>query len=81
MDLSDVYSNQVKPTAITSLSIGTHMPTFERDPNLKAYEREVFKQLRSVIPAEPIQNVDIPKAPVVKHVSFEDALRELTLSQ
>jgi hypothetical protein len=78
MDLSGVYSKQVKPTAVTMLSLGAQAPIFERDPNLKAFEKNVFDQLRSVIPEEPIQNIDIPKAPIVKHVSFEDALRELT---
>jgi hypothetical protein len=77
MDLSDVYSKQVKPTAVSMLSVGSHAPMFERDPKLRAFEKSVFDQLRSVIPDEPVQNIDLPKAPIVKHVSFEDALKEL----
>jgi hypothetical protein len=79
MDLSDVYSQQVKPSRIplTGLPASTTPPTFIRDPEASAFERKVFAQLRSVIPVEYIETPEIPKAPVVNHVSFEDALREL----
>ena len=77
MELADVYSKQVKSSAITNLSFGSHAPTFERDPNVRALERSVFEQLRSILPVETTQTVDLPKAPTVNHVSFEDALKEL----
>jgi len=79
MDLSDVYSQQIKPSRIplTGLPASSTPPSFIRDPEANAFERSVFAQLRSVIPVEHIENLEIPKAPVVNHVSFEDALREL----
>jgi hypothetical protein len=80
MELEDVYKQQVKqsPIPMTGLPSTTKGPTIIRDPNANAFERNVFEQLRAVVPVEPIQNLEIPKAPVVNHVSFEDALRELT---
>jgi hypothetical protein len=79
MELEDVYKQQVKQSSIplTGLPSTTKGPTIIRDPNANAFERNVFAQLRAVVPVEPVQKLDIPKAPVVNHVSFEDALREL----
>lgn len=77
MDLADVYKQQVKPTAISTYSFGGQAPTMIKDPNANAFERSVFERLRSVIPVEHAQTPVIPEAPVVNHVSFEDALREL----
>ena len=79
MELSDVYKTQVKPSAIplAGLPSSVKAPVIERDPQADAFQRSVFQRLMSVVPPEPIENLDIPKAPVVTHVSFEDALREL----
>ena len=79
MDLSDVYSQRVKQSSIplTGLPSTVKAPTIIRDPQADAFQRNVFAQLQSVIPDEPIQTRDIPQAPSITHVSFEDALREL----
>jgi ribosomal protein S10 len=80
MELSDVYKTQVKPSVIplAGLPRSVKAPVIERDPNANAFERRVFQRLMSVVPPEPTENRVIPKAPVINHVSFEDALRELT---
>jgi ribosomal protein S10 len=79
MELSDVYKTQVKPSRVPLVGLPSTVkaPVIERDPNAESFQRSVFQRLMSVVPPEPTENCVIPKAPVVTHVSFEDALREL----
>jgi hypothetical protein len=76
MDLSDVYSNNVKNTRISNLSVGSHsIPPFERDPTIKKLEEDLFAKIKEISPPEIIVNHD--KISKIKTFSFEDAIKEL----
>ena len=76
MDLSDVYSNNVKNTRISSLNIGSHsIPPFERDPTIKKLEEDLFAKIKEISPPEPVINSN--KISEIKNFSFEDAIKEL----
>lgn len=75
MNLDEIYSRQVKKTAITNLSVGGNMPNIQRDPNIVKLEQDVFAKMRSICPPEPKEN----RRPAmgVQNFSFEDAVKEL----
>jgi hypothetical protein len=76
MSLEDVYNKQVKGTGtISSLPTYGNPPIIERDPNVRRLEEDVFRQLASVIPPEPVAP-EVPKLEI-KSISFEEALKEL----
>jgi hypothetical protein len=75
MNLDEIYSKQVKKTAITNLSVGGNMPSIERDPNIVKLEKDVFAKMRSICPPDPKENK--PSVLGVKTFSFEDAVKEL----
>lgn len=74
MDLEQVYSNQVKKSPVSMLSVGGNFPLIEKDPTIKKLEHDVFSKMQSLMPKEEIQQK--PKDQVVA-VSFENALKEL----
>jgi hypothetical protein len=74
MDLSDIYSKQVKKNSISMLQVGGSFPQIEKDPTIKRLEQDVYAKMQSLMPKE--QPKQIPKDEVVT-VSFEDALKEL----
>mgnify|MGYP003111578009 CR=1 FL=1 len=81
MDLGDVYNNNVSKKTITNNGLSTSIPASrERDPNLIKLENDIFSQMGKVIqdnrPEESkIQNTS--NNIEVKHISFEDAIKEL----
>jgi hypothetical protein len=74
MDLSDIYSKQVKKTSVSMLQVGGNFPQIEKDPNIRRLEQEVYAKMRSIMPKEEPQQA--PKDEVVA-LSFQDALKEL----
>jgi hypothetical protein len=77
-DLKDVYTDRVQGKQAGGIpSLGSSPPPiFERDPNLRILEQNVFSQLQKIVEPEITQqSSDIP---VSQFVSFEDALKELS---
>lgn len=74
MDLSQVYSTQIKKKSVNMLQAGGDFPQIERDPVFKQLENDVFSKMRSIMPKEELKQS--PKNEVVA-LSFEDALKEL----
>ena len=74
MDLSQVYSSQIKKTPVNMLQVGGEFPQIERDPTIKQLENDVFSKMRSILPKEETRQ---PSKNEVVGVSFEDALKEL----
>lgn len=74
MNLSDIYSTQVKKTSVSMLQVGGNFPQIEKDPNIRRLEQEVYAKMRSLMPQEEPQQT--PKEEVVT-LSFQDALKEL----
>ena len=76
-NLSDIYSNFVKPkkSNISNLSYGFNSPELERDPKIVSLEQQVFGKIKELTREEeckkPLQNSDL------KTYSVEDAIREL----
>lgn len=77
MELSDIYSNQVKKTSISNISVGFNAPTFERDPNIMKLEKNVFEQLLKISGPEEEEKKSVKNYTNIKNISFEDALKEL----
>ena len=81
MDLGDVYNNNVSKKSINNNSFNTGIPANrERDPNLVKLENDVFSQIGKVIQDnKPKQSKILGNAnnSEIKHISFEDALKEL----
>jgi hypothetical protein len=75
MNLEDVYSRHVPRSSISNFSVGGDYPQIERDPTIRALERDVFAQLAAVIPQEVV--AESPPSLEVQAVSYEDAIREL----
>jgi hypothetical protein len=75
MELSEIYSNQVKNTNISNISVGLNAPTFERDPNIIKLEKNVIEQLLKI--SGPDEKEPLKNYTNIKNVSFEDALKEL----
>jgi hypothetical protein len=74
MDLSQVYSKQIKKRPVNMLQVGGDFPQIERDPTFKQLENDVFNKMRSIMPKEEARQA--PKDEVVP-LSFQDALKEL----
>jgi hypothetical protein len=75
VDLSDIYSKQVKKSPVSMLQVGGHFPQIEKDPNIQKLEQDVYAKMRSLMPKEdPIQK---PKNTVVP-LTFAQALKELS---
>jgi hypothetical protein len=80
MDLGDIYQNNINKNPIHNTGISSSMPVSrERDPKLVKLENDVNKQMSDLLnqdlPKE--ENKPVEKLPEIKHVSFEDALKEL----
>jgi hypothetical protein len=75
MNLSDVYSNRVKKTSVSSLGVGGSFPTIEKDPTINKLERDVMSQMASLMPKETIATVI--NSPSVKILTPEEAIKEL----
>lgn len=77
MSLGDVYSQSVKGKAVGGLpSIGSAAPpVFERDPNVRKLEQDVFARIHEIARPEPLEQGQA--TPDVEFVSFEQALKEL----
>jgi hypothetical protein len=75
MNLSDVYSRQVKKTSISTLGVGGNFPTIEKDPTINKLERDVMSQMASLMPKEDVS--PIINSPSVKILSPEEAIKEL----
>lgn len=77
MSLSDVYSQSVKGKAVGGLpTIGSAAPPiFERDPNVRKLEQDVFARMHEIVKPEPLEQGQA--TPDVEFVSFEQALKEL----
>jgi len=76
MELSEVYSKNVKKTSVSNLCVGGNMPIIQRDPNLIKLEKDVFAKMLEISPPE--ENTTNKTSNLsIKNVSFEDALKEL----
>jgi hypothetical protein len=76
MELSEVYSKNVKKTSVSNLCVNGNMPIIQRDPNLIKLERDVFAKMLEISPPEetpPSKTSNLS----IKNVSFEEALKEL----
>lgn len=84
MSLQDIYSNQVNKTSINQAGISSGIPaTRERDPNLVKLETDVFSQMSDLIVKQDQEDIkddqkDNKVVDKVRHVGFEDALKELS---
>tara|TARA_R110000868_G_scaffold241113_1_gene495685 strand:+ start:861 stop:1124 length:264 start_codon:yes stop_codon:yes gene_type:complete len=69
-----VKRQRVAPGSISGATPG--VGSFERDPNLIKLEHDLFSKLAQIV--KPVQQTlpDV-KESTVKHVSVEDAIREL----
>lgn len=78
MSLGDVYSQSVQGKAVRGLpSIGSAAPPiFERDPNVRKLEQDVFARINEIVKPEPLQNTITPDSQI-ELVSLEQALKEL----
>jgi hypothetical protein len=80
MDLSDVYSKNVKNTRISNLTVGSHsIPPFERDPTIKKLEEDLFAKIKEISEPEPVINTT--NLSNLKQFSLEDAIKELQSMQ
>lgn len=77
MDLSNIYSQRVKKNKITNLSVGGSFPQIEKDPTIAKLEKQMFEKFNEIIPKEEPNSLQISQT-VVKPLSFEEALRELS---
>ncbi len=83
MSLENIYTNHVKRTSINQTGISSGMPvTRERDPNLVKLENDVFSEMSDLIAKQNQVNTeedqkDSKTVDIVRHVSLEDALKEL----
>lgn len=77
MSLGDIYSQSVKGKAVGGLpSIGSAAPpVFERDPNVRKLEQDVFTRMHEIIKPEPLEQGQATSD--IEFVSFEQALKEL----
>lgn len=74
MSLEDIYSRQVKGKEAGGVpTFGTQAPPiFERDPNLKKFEQDVFARMHEIVNPETLE-----QEPQSGFVSFESAIKEL----
>jgi len=80
MDLSDVYSRQVKKIPVAGSRGSFGMPPIEKDPTINQLEIDVFakmQQLDKIDHPTPTPEPNIVNSPQLKTFSYEDALREL----
>jgi len=75
MSLESTYST-IKQTPITRLSVCGSAPIIERDPRLRELEHSVSRQI-AALASDDVQNIASSIVHDVKHVSVEDALKEL----
>lgn len=76
MDLSEIYTNQVKKNKITNLSIGGNFPQIQKDPTIAKLEKDVFSKMREISGPDDIKSKEISNIKVTS-LSFEEALKEL----
>ena len=76
MELSDIYTNRVNKTSITSISLNGNAPIFERDPIFSKLENDVYSKLNEISSPEPICNIPVNKN-IIKTFTFEDAIKDL----
>jgi hypothetical protein len=69
MNLSDIYSNNVKGSVNSS---GFMLPTIEKDPTILDLERKMFNTFEKIDPYK-----ETIKLNNVSTVSLEDAIKEL----
>ena len=76
--LEDVYAGQVANKGRIHQNVGGSAPVvYERDEKLAKLENDIFSKMHNVLKkAEPLPAIK-PVAQQVKHVSLEDAIREL----
>ena len=81
MELSEVYSKQVKKTSVTNLSIGGNFPQIEKYATIRNLTANVFAKMGEIVmedekkhasPTPPPPNFINPQS-----LSFEEALKEL----
>ena len=80
MDLSDVYSRQVKKIPVAGSRGSFGMPPIEKDPIINQLEIDVFAKMRELDKIDnptPISEPIVANSPELKTFSYEDALREL----
>ncbi len=75
ISLESTYSS-IKQTPLTRLSVCGSAPVVERDPRLRELKCSVSRQI-AALATDGTQNSPTPIDIDVKHVSVEDALREL----
>ena len=73
MNLDQIYQNQVPRTRVSSVGL----PEIERDPMISNLEKNVFQQIRDIMPKEPETPINNQKSIQIRTVSFEEALKEL----
>jgi hypothetical protein len=76
MELSDIYTNRVNKTSITSISLNGNAPSFERDPIFSKLEKDVYSKLAEISSPEPSCNIPANKN-IIKTFTFEDAIKDL----
>jgi hypothetical protein len=72
MNLSDIYSNNVKGSVNSS---GFMLPTIEKDPTILDLERKMFNTFEKIDPYK--ETIKLNKLNNVSTVSLEDAIKEL----
>lgn len=78
MNLSEVYANRVKKSSINMLSVGGNAPIVQnRDPTINKLEKDVFSKMKELVGKDQPNNLPISTKPVIKSLSFEEALKEL----
>ena len=80
MDLSDVYSRQVKKSPLAGLRGSFGMPPIEKDPIINQLEIDVFAKMHELDKIDhptTIVEPNISNSIEIKTFSYEDALKEI----
>jgi len=83
MNLSDVYSQQVKKTPVIGASFGMHGGVHtQKDPIINKLEQDVFAKMQELDKMDhPNQVPTKTPSTGIQNFSVEDAIRELAMLQ
>lgn len=82
MNLSDVYSRQVKKIPVSNFSVGfgNKAPQIEKDPIINKLEQDVFAKMAELDKIDNPTPDPIPSnSTELKTFSLEDAIKELIM--
>lgn len=78
MDLSQIYSTQIKRRPVNMLTAGGNFPQIEKDPTIRKLENNVFAKMKEIVGEDNFNNSSNISQNTVKAVSFAEAIKELS---